>query len=157
MEDMVINNYLVNLSKKEFDDVQNILRGKSKTLYFSKALDEIYDSNHKIDSFKSSTLKSILEYIELLIPEGYRDNFYRNLKTLEIDYGVEYVSLEKDKKDKKNKGILTLGGYSVVENKIVIYKHTLDDKRAYANTTDNPDETYNKEINRILFRDKNNK
>lgn len=141
-----INNNLIPLSPKEQKVIDKIFKGKSKTLMYSKTLDNIIAANPNLIPYNSDIFKLMIETIENLIPENYRQDFYNNLKSLEIEYGIEYVSLSDKKENKK-----LLGGYSVSKNKIVIYKHTLERKMEFASHTPNPQETYNKEINKIFI------
>lgn len=136
------------LSKKDFKTIDKLLKDSKQTIYYSKALNDILIDNPNLQNFdNNATFKYMLECIENIIPVEYRSNFYKNLMTLEIEIGIEYVPLNNEKQDE----IKDLGGYDIRHNKITIYKHTLDNLNEYAQTTNNKNETFGREINRIII------
>lgn len=140
-----INGKLTILTVEEKETLEKILKPKIKTLLHSEMTKKIVETNPKLNAYKSNkAFHNMLDWIENLIPSQYRSNFYNNLSTLEIEYGIEYVSLEKNANS-------TLGGYDLKENKIIIYKHTLEEKKELSKNAPNSEEFYNKEINRIML------
>ncbi len=137
---------LVKLESEELKLIDRLFNNYSEFL-LSKFLMDLLDSNSKLAKFNNDTFRYMLEFIEDLIPEKYRDTFYENLKTLEIESGIEYVPLNEE--ESKNK--LNMGGYCINYNRLVIYKHTIDGLTEYAKSCENPDEVFGREINRLFF------
>lgn len=72
-------------------------------------LDEIIASNESLDP-NNQTIAQLLISIETLIPIEYRENFYNNLRTLQIEFVDEDIQSNN----------LVNGVYKIFENKILI-------------------------------------
>lgn len=84
-------------------------------IWYSELLKNSIENNPKID-FKEYIL-SILEALETLIPENYKENLYRNIKTLEIDFHSKFDSSHS----------LYEGLYNIIKNKIKINDSLIQD------------------------------
>ena len=79
----LINNHRYPLSDSEKEYFDGVIRKNSSYIYTSEKLGEVLDKNNKI--INKDPLLKYFEWIENIIPEDCRDDFYKNLETLEIN------------------------------------------------------------------------
>lgn len=105
------NGGFVSLSFDEFSVVSNLFDRSRYDNYYSEKIDGILVNNNDIDN--KEFVVNFFNFLESVIPEGCRDNFYRNLETVIIR-----LNLDTDFKNIKKDGstVLRAGNYNVKNN-----------------------------------------
>lgn len=111
-----VNNNLVELTKEESEYINNIFTPKESNIFYSEQLNLLINHNFNFSKYPEYT-STLLGYMERIIPEGSRDNFYRNLLTLNLNLNIESIINSVDKKEKFNEEV---GSYNAKENSIII-------------------------------------
>ena len=89
---------------------------------------------------------TLLEWIENIIPENARANFYRNVSTLRIEIGTEELESSKKKNDK----FKATGEYDIRANIIRIPTSTIEDMYRYYEGLENKEEIIDQELTHLL-------
>lgn len=88
-----VDNKLVELDKSEKKKIESFFSMEQSHKYSSLYLTECLNDNNILE--KKDYILPFLEWLENLIPENSRDNFYRNIKTLSVDYNFECLDRKK--------------------------------------------------------------
>ncbi len=126
------------LSVSEFREILRIFNNNSKT--YLNSINLLSNKNLKYKEY----LIPYINWIESIIPENVIKNLYRNIEKLEFEFGIEYVSLRKDEN-------LPSGRYYVNENKILIYKHTIEKITGKPYESLSPSELNSQELNEKIL------
>ena len=76
------NGRFVSLSFDEFKIVSSLFNKSKHDNYYSERINSILSNNNDIDN--KEFVINFLNFLESIIPENCRDNFYRNLETVKI-------------------------------------------------------------------------
>lgn len=106
-----VNGILTQLNENQKKEIMDELKNRDGYIYNSQILIELMHSNPSLNS-SFEYYYNFLNYIEGIIPEKFRSNFYNNLKTLQIDMNLD--------DEPEEKSYTTSGEYNVRDNKIVI-------------------------------------
>lgn len=142
-----IDDKIIKLSNEEKQYVQNKLNKKYNYIYNSELLNELISQNDKLDN--KEYIINFLNWLEKIIPEECRDNFYRNVKTLKATLNLNF-NIE-DNTVVITDGYSTAGGYNTRKNELIISKTSLIELKTISNTTNNPEEFYWKEYAKTLL------
>lgn len=124
------NDILFEPSQSELKEIENLFKKPNDEIWYSELLKNSIENNPKID-FKEYIL-TILEALESIIPEKYRENLYRNIKKLEIDFH-----------SKSDTNSLYEGEYNIKNNKIKIYESFIQETWNKIPQDEKSEETYN--------------
>ncbi|MGN0973207.1 MAG: hypothetical protein ACI4OT_00535 [Bacilli bacterium] len=133
-----IQNEIIKLSEEENNKIRKILNQKYNYIYDSQILNELVNSNDKIEN--KDYIINILNWLEQIIPENDRSNFYNNIKNLQTQLNLDFLTSEKniDLSQEYSK----VGGYNTTENKLIISEEALNNELKIANMTNNPEEFF---------------
>ncbi len=116
-----VDNKLVELDEIEEKKIESFFCKEQSYKYSSLYLTECLNDNNILE--KKDYILPFLEWLENLIPENSRDNFYRNIRTLSVDYNFEYLNKkESDDIDANIEG----AGYNCASNHITINREYLE-------------------------------
>lgn len=141
-----VNGILTNLNEKQEKEIMDELNSKNGYNYDSQMLIELMQSNHSLNSYFKYYYK-FLSYIEGIIPEKMKSNFYNNLKTLQIELNLD---VEPNNDDKKMIYI-PCGGYNTKDNKIVISPENISEIKKTSKITNDPNDFFWKHFNKDLL------
>lgn len=127
-----IDNKLVELDKSEKKKIESFFSREQSHKYSSLYLTECLNDNNVLE--KKDYILPFLEWLEKLIPEDSRDNFYRNIRTLSIDYNFEY--LDRKKSNNVDTNVEGVGEYNCTSNHITINKEYLEYLSSISNDDD---------------------
>ena len=127
-----VDNKLVELDKSEKKKIESFFSREQSHKYSSLYLTECLNDNNVLE--KKDYILPFLEWLEKLIPEDSRDNFYRNIRTLSIDYNFEYLDRKKSNNVATN--IEGVGEYNCTSNHITINKEYLEYLSSISNDED---------------------
>lgn len=116
-----VDNKLVELDKSEKKKIESFFSREQSHKYSSLYLTECLNDNNILE--KKDYILPFLEWLENLIPEDSRDNFYRNIRTLSIDYNFECLDRKKSNNVDAN---IEGAGYNCTSNHITINKEYLE-------------------------------
>ena len=138
------NGVLVKLTKEEDKLVKSLFKRKNPHILNSEKLTSILRSNNNIGN--NEVVVTILEWIENIIPENARENFYRNVSTLRIEIGTEELESSK----KKNGKFKATGEYDIRANIIRIPTSTIEDMYRYYEGLENKEEIIDQDLTHLL-------
>ena len=116
-----VDNKLVELDKSEKKKIESFFSREQSHKYSSLYLTECLNDNNVLE--KKDYILPFLEWLEKLIPKDSRDNFYRNIRTLSIDYNFECLDRKKSNNVDAN---IEGAGYNCTSNHITINKEYLE-------------------------------
>lgn len=141
-----INGVLTELNKNQKKEILDELKTKDGYNYDSQLLMELMHSNPSLNS-NFEYYYNFLSYIEGIIPEKYKSNFYNNLKTLQIELNLDV----EPKTDVEKKFYTTCGGYNTKDNRIVISPESISQIREISKVTNDPNRFFWKHFNKDLL------
>lgn len=145
-----VNGELFELSNEELLGVIKIFNKNNSYDYDSEKLSSLVNINNNIDATNKNYLLVLLEFLERIIPENCRDNFYKNLETISIQLNFDcHFSTLSNGNDKKNYS--QSGGYNTRSNELKIIPESLKKIWEIAQTTNNPIEFYQKEVSQTIL------
>lgn len=127
-----VDNKLVELDKSEKKKIESFFSREQSHKYSSLYLTECLNDNNVLE--KKDYILPFLEWLEKLIPEDSRDNFYRNIRTLSIDYNFE--CLDRKKSNNVDTNVEGVGEYNCTSNHITINKEYLEYLSSISNDED---------------------
>lgn len=138
-----IENGFIELTEQEREVIDNIFYDNYGYIFYSEKLNVIVYNNNKLEN--KSYLMNFFEYIERMIPEDCRDNFYHNLETLEtkLNFDTNFLDLEVNNEENIN----TSGNYNTKDNKLSISELSLKKTFEIAKKNSNPENFFWTEIN----------
>lgn len=114
-------NEIVHLSKEEDNKIKKILNEKYNYIYNSEILNNLVNENEKLEN--KNYIINFLNWLEQIIPENCRTNFYNNVKSLQADLNLNFQMPEND--IVLSQEYSTTGGYNTVENKLTMEEQSL--------------------------------
>lgn len=141
-----INGVLTQLNKNEKNVILNELQSKNGYNYASQTLIELMQANPSLNS-NFEYYYNFLSYIEGVVPEKFKSNFYNNLKTLQIELNLDV----EPKNDVEKKFYTTCGGYNTRDNKIVISPESISQIREISKVTNDSNTFFWKHFNKDLL------
>lgn len=135
------NGKFLELSFDEMKIVSNIFDETKNDNYYSERIEAILNDNNDIDN-KEFIIK-FLNFLENIIPEGSRENLYRNLKTLKVKLNLDtdFVNSQ-DSSD----SLIKAGNYNVRDNALYIEKSYLKKLWEISQKNTNPEQFFWNEI-----------
>lgn len=140
-------NEIVQLSKEEDNKIKKILNEKYNYIYDSEILNNIVNENEKLEN--KNYIINFLNWLEQIIPENCRTNFYNNVKSLQADLNLNFQMPEND--IILSQGYSKTGGYNTVENKLTMEKQPLKELWQISRKTSHPEEFYWKHYAQTLL------
>lgn len=131
------NGNLEALSNEEYQEINQLLNAKYGYIYNSAKLDFIVDRNPNMG--QKEYIMSCLNWIENLIPIDCRDNFYRNISTLQFQPDLTIPMLDEETDSSENK---LAGFYDTKNNQIGITRRFQKDMWRMAQKSNNPEDYY---------------
>ena len=105
------NGRFVSLSFDEFKIVSSLFNKSKHDNYYSERINSILSNNNDIDN--KEFVINFLNFLESIIPENCRDNFYRNLETVKIKLNFDTDFLNSQTNESS---FLKVGNYNVKYN-----------------------------------------
>ena len=134
------NGNLIKLSDFEEKELLDKLKPKDPFILYSVRIESIVKNNKTLNSNYDYFLP-FLTFIEDLIPENYKESFYKNLENINVDLNLEGKELENGKD--------SLGYYDSELNKIIINSKKIKDCLKLNNCLS--DDTFWKVFNKTLI------
>lgn len=141
-----INGILTNLNENQSKEIMNELKTKDGYNYDSQMLIDLMKSNSSLDSH-FEYYYNLLDFIEKIIPEKCKSNFYNNLKTLQIELNLD-VEL---KNDNENSFCITSGEYNTKDNKISMNPENIKNLKTISKDTNDPNTFFWKNFTKDLL------
>ncbi len=135
-----VNGNLIKLSDFEEKELLDKLKPKDPFILYSVRIESIVKNNKTLNSNYDYFLP-FLTFIEGLIPENYKESFYKNLENINVDLNLEGKELENGKD--------SLGYYDSELNKIIINSKKIKDCLKLNNCLS--DDTFWKVFNKTLI------
>lgn len=137
---------LENLTEEELKVVNKIFDSTKYTEYYSIKIENILRNNNDIEN--KDYIINFLNWLENIIPEDYRTNFYRNLETLKVKLNFDCDLNNIETNNEKSE---TCAGYNIVTNTLNINPSYLKRTWEIAQVTNNPTEFYWREVNETIL------
>jgi len=112
------------------------------------SIEQIISSNNELTN--KQMIFPLLRWIDNLIPNNYKNNFYTNLKSLKIEYNLDGID-NTEFKDSDVSEHKQAGGYDPVNNEIVMDKKSLRIVKEISASVANPREFFNTEYMHTLL------
>ena len=133
------NGQLLPLSPEEQEVIDKIFTYDNGYIYYmSKKLGQIILENNNLDA--DLHIYRLLEWLEQIIPEDSRENFYRNLSTLQIHQNLDAMNDEQVDEFKGG----TTANYNAQANTITVNRNYIFSLWKVAQTTNNPQAYFEK-------------
>ena len=132
-----VNNQLVLLTEEEEKYVNNIFNYGYNYDFNSEYLTKIINENHNI--LEKDRFNSLLTWLENIVPNNAKINFYKNLQALKVEYVNKEISNN------------TTASYNARDNKITIYNIKMEKVYEKSKTTSNPNNYYLRSVNQTLL------
>lgn len=133
------NGQLLPLSPEEQEVIDKIFTYDNGYIYYmSKKLGQIILENNNLDA--DLHIYRLLEWLEQIIPEDSRENFYRNLSTLQIHQNLDAMNDEQVDEFKGG----TTANYNAQTNTITVNRNYISSLWKVAQTTNNPQAYFEK-------------
>ena len=107
--------------KEEINTLFNVFSKPNNQFLYSELLNSIIANNDNINK-SGNLITDVLEYIERLIPENARENFYNNLKTLKIN--LEFPTVQ-ELRTPINMNNIVSPNYDMYNNQVNINKELI--------------------------------
>lgn len=141
-----VNGILTQLKENQKKEIMDKLKTKNGYNYDSQMLIELMHSNPSLNS-NFEYYYNFLSYIEAIIPEEFKSNFYNNLKTLQIELNLNI----EPKTDDEKKFYTICGGYNTKDNKIVMSPESINQLKKISEVTNDPNTFFWKHFNKDLL------
>ena len=137
---------LVNLTEEELKIVNKIFDNSKNTEYYSIKVENILRNNNDIEN--KDYIINFLNWLENIIPEEYRTNFYRNLETLKVklNFDCDFSNIQTN--NEKNE---TCAGYNITTNTLNVSPSYLKRTWEVAQKTNNPIAFYWREVSSTIL------
>lgn len=140
-----VDDVLTELNEDEKNKILDELKGDDGYNYDSEMLVELMKSNSSLNSNFDYYYK-LLSYIENIIPDKYRSNFYNNLKTLHIDLNLDAEILKSS-----DGSYIEVGSYDTKSNKIVFSPEAVKNLKDNSKMADDPKDFFWKIFNKNVL------
>ena len=142
-----IGNEVVSLSDSEEKEIRELLNSDTGYIYNSETLRQVVYSNQKLDN--KEYLLTYLEWLENIIPEDCKLNFYNNLKSLtaKLNLDVDLSKLSSSDSFKTE----TSGSYNTRDNSLEMPLKTMLGVYNISRINSNPDEFFWRHYSQTLL------
>lgn len=134
------------LSDEEIQMIRQLLNSKYNYEYDSIILTNLVNANLEMEN--KEYIMNFLNWLESIIPEECRDNFYRNIKTLKTTLNT---NIDLSKFESSSSGYSTSAGYNTSSNSLVMNEKSLHELWEIAQLNNNPQEFYWREYSQTLL------
>ena len=134
------------LSDEEIQMIRQLLNSKYNYEYDSIMLTNLVNANLEMEN--KEYIMNFLNWLESIIPEECRDNFYRNIKTLKTTLNT---NIDLSKFESSSSGYSTSAGYNTSSNSLVMNSKSLHELWKIAQLNNNPQEFYWKHYSQTLL------
>ena len=134
------------LSDEEIQMIRQLLNSKYNYEYDSITLTNLVNANLEMEN--KEYIMNFLNWLESIIPEECRDNFYRNIKTLKTTLNTN-IDLSKFKSS--SSGYSTSANYNTSSNSLVMNEKSLHELWKIAQLNNNPQEFYWRHYSQTLL------
>ena len=138
------NNIIQEASHEEKQEIKEILNSECNYVYDSTILNDLVSANPQIE-YKEYVM-NFLNWLEGIIPEDCRYNFYKNVETLQTA-----LNITSSKVDDHSIEHETVAGYNTKKNNITINKESLQELWEIAKLTSNPKDFYFRQYSQTLL------
>lgn len=121
------------LSIEERKKIEKLLNSKYSHIYNSTLLKELVDSNPKIEN--KGYVINLLSWLEGIIPENCKENFFRNIQTLDTSLNI---GVDLSQSNNKIVGNETTGLYDAKSNSLMMPENFLRELWKVSQFDDNP-------------------
>ena len=140
------NEKIEELSSEEMNDIKHLLNHKYNYIYDSTILNDLVNENSKME--KKEFTMNFLNWLENMIPENCRANFYRNVKTLKTTLNMSYgTSIYNESINEYS----TAAGYDTRNNSLTMDEKTLSKLQKISQLNPNPTDFYWRHYSQILL------
>jgi len=129
---------IVNLSFEELEIVKKIFDSSKYNEYYSTRIESILNSNDNIDN--KDFVITFLSFLDKIIPDGSKTNFYRNLESLKVKLNLDEVK-------ENNDSVMKVGNYNVKKNELLMEQSYLKRLWDIAQSSNNSIEFFWNELN----------
>lgn len=134
------------LSDEEIQMIRQLLNSKYNYEYDSITLTNLVNANLEMEN--KEYIMNFLNWLESIIPEECRDNFYRNIKTLKTTLNT---NIDLSKFESSSSGYSTSVNYNTSSNSLVMNEKSLHELWKIAQLNNNPQEFYWRHYSQTLL------
>lgn len=128
-----IEEKLIPLTEDELKFTTSLLNNKRGYIYDSEKIDNLLEENDAIE--RKDDIKDLLYFLESIIPDASRTNYYRNLKNLTVNFNLDVDYTKLGSEPVKN---ITVATHNVKKNSIEIKPQAYKLNVAIARQMKNP-------------------
>lgn len=151
-KDKTINIYKYNnekievLSDEEIQKIKLLLNSKYNYIYDSIMLNNLVNENSEIE--EKEYIINFLNWLESIIPENCRENFYRNITTLKTTLNID---IDISKCNVNTNGYSTSAGYNTSNNRLSMNEKSLSELWKISQSNQNPQDFYWRHYSQTLL------
>lgn len=134
------------LSDEEIQMIRQLLNSKYNYEYDSITLTNLVNANLEMEN--KEYIMNFLNWLESIIPEECRDNFYRNIKTLKTTLNT---NIDLSKFESSSSGYSTSACYNTSSNSLVMNEKSLHELWKIAQLNNNPQKFYWRHYSQTLL------
>lgn len=134
------------LSEEEAQMIKQLLNSKYNYVYDSITLTDLVNANPEIEN--KEFIMNFLNWLERVIPENCRDNFYKNIKTLKTTLNT---NIDLSKVEPISNGYSTSAGYNTSINSLTMNEKSLYELWIIAQSNANPQDFYWRHYSQTLL------
>lgn len=134
------------LSDEEIQMIRQLLNSKYNYEYDSIILTNLVNANLEMEN--KEYIMNFLNWLESIIPEECRDNFYRNIKTLKTTLNT---NIDLSKFESSSSGYSTSACYNTSSNSLVMNEKSLHELWKIAQLNNNPQAFYWRQYSQTLL------
>lgn len=134
------------LSDEETKRIKLLLNSKYNYIYDSIMLNNLVNKNSEIE--KKEYVINFLNWLESIIPEDCRDNFYRNIATLKTTLNID---IDISNYNTNANGYSTSAGYNTSNNSLTMNENSLYELWTIAQLNNNPQDFYWRHYSQTLL------
>lgn len=141
-----VDNKIINLKDKELEYINKIFDIKKFNEYYNEFdLKTLIENNHNIEN--KEYINNFFMFLDRIIPENCKENFYRNIKTVKIklNFDTDFSKIDDNTINKKE--YTTTAGYNTKKNSLTILPETLKMIFEIAKDTKDPNDFFWKQVN----------
>lgn len=133
-----VNNKLISINNEEKNYLNNIFQKPYSYELNSEYLTKLIDNNSNIKEKERMTI--LLTWLENIVPDNAKNNFYNNIQTLKVDYVTDNLTNN-----------YSVASYNSSTNEIHIYPTKIQEAKKIAMKTSNPADYLSKQINQTIL------
>lgn len=134
------------LSDEEKQIIKQLLNNKYSYEYDNSMLTSLVNANPEIEN--REYIMNFLNWLESIIPEECRDNFYRNIKTLKTTLNI---NIDLSQIEPSSIGYSTSAGYNTNSNNLIMNENSLRTLWRIAQLNANPQDFYWRHYSQTLL------